>query len=111
MNLRNIHETDAEAYIRLLEQIETESLFALLEARERKTTIQAQREEIREILASENQMIFVVEDRDQLVGWLGAFGGAYNRTRHAALIGIGIREAYHRQGIGTWLFQELEKYF
>lgn len=110
MNLRTIHETDAESFLLLLSQIERESIYALLEARERTTSISEQRDEIREVLARDNQIIFVVEDRDKLVGWLGLYGGGYHRTQHSALLGIGILEAYHRKGIGTWLFEEAEKW-
>lgn len=108
MNLREIHITDAEAYLDLLETVEAESPYALLEADERRTTIRDLMYEIEEVLAQPNQTILVVEDRDLLVGWVGAFGERYRRVQHAALVGVGVREAYHRQGIGTWLFTELE---
>jgi len=108
LNLREIHITDAEAYLRLLTQIEKESPYALLEPGERRTSIREQQEEIDQILHHPNQMMWVVEDRDQLVGWLGAYGADFRRTAHSVLIGIGVLEAYSRQGIGTWLFETLE---
>lgn len=108
MNLREIHLTDAEAYIELLSQLEKESPFVLLEEGERKTGILEQMDEIREIEGSDNQVIFVVEDREKLVAWCGAFGGKYRRVRHTVLIGIGVLEAYRSQGWGTKLFEALE---
>ncbi|MEM7373322.1 MAG: GNAT family N-acetyltransferase [Bacteroidota bacterium] len=110
MNLRKIHETDAEPFLRLLEQIERESPFALLEPNERTTSIREQKEDIQDILARDNQIIFVVEDRDQLVGWLGIYGGGYRRNHHSGLVAVGVLESYHRQGIGKWLFEEGEKW-
>lgn len=110
LNLRTIHPTDAEAFIDLLSSIESDSPFALLEPGERRTTLQEQWDEITGILAQENQVIFVVEDRDVLVGWLGAFGERYRRVRHSVLIGIGIRTGYRGTGIGTSLFEALEKW-
>jgi len=110
MNLREIHITDAEAYIELLSQLERESPYVLLEEGERKTGILEQMDEIREIEASDNQIIFVVEDRDKLVAWCGAFGEKYRRVRHTVLIGIGVLEAYRAQGWGTKLFEALEEW-
>ncbi|MEO1451236.1 MAG: GNAT family N-acetyltransferase [Bacteroidota bacterium] len=108
MNLRPIHSTDAAAFIRLQEQIEADSPFALLERGERRTGIREQQQEIEDILRRDNQIIFVVEDRDQLVGWLGAWGEPYRRIRHSVLIGVGVLPAYRRQGVGTQLFEALE---
>ena len=110
MNLREIHLTDAEAYIKLLSQLEKESPFVLLEAGERKTGILEQMDEIREIEASDNQIIFVVEDRDKLVAWCGAFGERYRRVRHTVLIGIGVLEGYRSKGWGTKLFEAIEEW-
>lgn len=108
MNLRPIHSTDAAAFIRLQEQIEAESPYALLEGGERRTGVREQQSEIEELLGRENQIIFVVEDRDALVGWLGAWGEPYRRIRHSVLIGVGVLAAYRRQGVATRLFEALE---
>ena len=42
------------------------------------------------------------------VGYLGAMGGHFNRTRHKVYVFIGIREGFQGRGIGTALFTELE---
>ncbi len=108
--LRPIHETDAEAYLDLLRSIESDSPYALLEDGERQTTIAEQRTEIQTVLTQPNQMIWVVEDRDRLVAWLGAWGERYRRVYHSALIGVGVRKAYRRQGLASELFQALEQW-
>lgn len=110
MNLREIHVTDAEAYLDLLKDIESESPYSLLKPNERKTTIREQMEEIEDILSRDNQIIFVIEDGPKLVAWLGAFGQSYYRVNHSVIIGIGVRKGYRRQGWGTLLFTELEKW-
>ncbi|MEZ4774161.1 MAG: GNAT family N-acetyltransferase [Bacteroidia bacterium] len=110
MNLREIHVTDAEAFIKLLSTIESESPFALLEPGERRTTIREQMDEIETILDRDNQTILIVEDGAELVGWLGAFGDSHRRTRHNVLLAVGVREDYRRKGIGSWLFTEIEKW-
>lgn len=110
MNLREIHMTDAEAYLQLLRRVEAESPYALLEPGERNTSIREQQDEITHILARENQAIFVVEDGPTLVGWIGAFGEPYRRVSHSVLVGVGILAEYQQLGIGTWLFEALEKW-
>ncbi|MEM9984319.1 MAG: GNAT family N-acetyltransferase [Bacteroidota bacterium] len=108
--LRPIHEADAEAYLDLLRSIESDSPYALLEDGERQTTIAEQRSEIQTVLAQSNQMIWVVEDRDRLVAWLGAWGERYRRVSHSALVGVGVRATHRRQGLASELFQALERW-
>lgn len=110
MNLREIHVTDAEAYLELMTAIEEESPYALLEAGERRTSVREQMDEINHILSADNQTILIVEDGATLVGWIGAFGERYQRISHSVLVGVGVRKTYQGKGIGTWLFEELEKW-
>jgi len=72
------------------------------------TTIEEQRQKIRSVLAQDNQTILVVEQDDRLVGFPGAYGGSFQRNRHAAYIVIGILQAYAGQGIGKelWVFNK-----
>lgn len=108
MNLREIHETDADAFLRLMEQVAQESPYTLHLPGEKKTSIREQRDEIREILSIPNQTILIVEDRDQLVAWLAAYGGGYERNAHSVTIGIGVMQAYQHRGLGTQLFERME---
>jgi RimJ/RimL family protein N-acetyltransferase len=108
MNIRNISESDSEAFLRLCLALDQETAFMMLEPGERTTTVEEQRQKIRSVLAQANQTILVVEQDDRLVGFLGAYGGNFQRNRHAAYIVIGILQAYGGQGIGKALFRALE---
>ena len=108
MNLREIHPTDAAAFNKLLTQLEMESPHLLLEPGERKTTEKEQMEDIEEMLASDNQTIFIVEDGAELIGWCGAYGSKYRRIRHQVLLAVGILKGYRNRGIGTQLFTVME---
>jgi RimJ/RimL family protein N-acetyltransferase len=108
MNIRAIRESDSEQFLLLGKALDEETQFMMLEPGERTLTIEEQTQRIKSVLAQDNQMIFVVEREDQLVGFLGAFGGTYRRNRHSAYIVIGIRQFFAGRGIGKQLFEVLE---
>ena len=108
--IRMIREEDAEQFLRLRAQINTESPFMLREADELNYTIAQQRDQINRWLAHDNIAVFVVEDDSKLVGFLSAEGGAFRRNRHSVYIVVGITQAYTGRGIGTQLFITLEEW-
>ncbi len=110
MSIRAIRESDAEQFLLLGKALDEETQFMMLEPGERTTTIEEQTQRIRNILAQDNQMIFVVEHEDQLVGFLEAVGGSYRRNHDCVYIVIGIRQDFAGQGIGKELLEALEKW-
>ena len=80
----------------------------MFEPGERTTTVAEQRQRIQSMLSQDNQNIFVAELDNQLVGFLGASGGRFQRNRHSAYLVIGILQAFAGQGLGTQFFQLLE---
>ena len=108
MNIRAIKESDSEQFLLLGKALDEETQFMMLEPGERTLTIEEQTQRIKSVLTQDNQMIFVVEHEDQLLGFLGALGGNYRRNRHSAYIVIGIRQKFTGQGIGKQLFEALE---
>jgi RimJ/RimL family protein N-acetyltransferase len=110
MIIRTIRKSDAEQFLSLCKQLDTETQNMLLEPGERKTTLEEQQTQIDMILNQENQTIFVAEQGNQLVGYLAASGGTFKRSRHNVYLVIGILQAFTGQGIGTQLFQRLEQW-
>ena len=110
MDIRAIRESDSEQFLLLGKLLDQETQFMMLEPGERTMTIEEQTQRIKSILSQDNQMIFVVEHENRLVGFLGAFGGGFYRNRHCAHIVIGIMQAYVGQGIGKRFFLALEKW-
>jgi ribosomal protein S18 acetylase RimI-like enzyme len=108
MEIREVHERDADALLDLLTRIDAETDFMMLEAGERRTTVEEQRERIAGILSKDNQTIFVAESHGQLVGYVAAIGGEFKRIRHRAYVVIGVLQAFTSQQIGTRLFTELD---
>ena len=110
MIIRTIREDDAEQFLNLCKQLDTETQFMLLEPGERTTTLEEQRTLINKILRQENQIIFVAEQDNQLVGYIEASGETLHRNKHSLYLVIGILQAFSGQGIGTQLFQRLEEW-
>lgn len=107
MNIRTIIENDSEQFLLLCKSLDCETQFMMLEPGERTLTVDAQHQRIQNLLASDNQVVFVVEEKNQLVGYLGAYGGGYRRNRHSAYIVTGILNEYAGRGLGKRLFEAL----
>jgi len=110
MLIRPIEEADAEAYLTLARAIDAESRFMMYEPGERQTTVEQQIARIRDIRASDNQLMLVAEHEGQLVGYLGAMGGDFHRNHHSVHIFVGILERFTGQGLGRRLFEETERW-
>ncbi|NRD78592.1 GNAT family N-acetyltransferase [Bacillus sp. BRMEA1] len=111
MIIREIKPEDAENFINLIKQVETEANFMLMESGERKTTAEQQSKQLERIEQQSNSTIFIAEQEDgKLVGYLIAIGGSVKRTKHSAYLVIGILKEYRGQRIGTTLFQSLEEW-
>ncbi|MFD2044268.1 GNAT family N-acetyltransferase [Ornithinibacillus salinisoli] len=106
--IREARLDDALGLAKLVEQVESESEFMLYDPGERKPTAEKQRNMIQALTKQDNATIFVVEEGEQLVGYLFAIGGNTKRTKHSAYLVIGILAAYRGKGIGTALFNELD---
>ncbi|QTA37903.1 GNAT family N-acetyltransferase [Thermosipho ferrireducens] len=110
MIIREIKESDALRFLELRKKLDEETQFMLLEAGERTTTVEEQRNIIRNVLSRDNQIVFVVESGERLVGFIGGYGGGFRRNKHTVYIVIGILQNFTGQGIGTRLFQKLEEW-
>jgi RimJ/RimL family protein N-acetyltransferase len=110
MKVRQINKTDAQNFIRLVQQVEKESAYMLFEPGERDTTVEQQRQRIEAMEQDPHSAIFLAEDAASLAGYLVAVGGSARRNKHTVYLVIGIRAAYRGQGIGTWLFEHLEQW-
>ena len=108
IDVREVLEGDAEAFLDLLIRIDAETDFMLLEAGERATTVGDQRKKIKDILSKGNQTILVAARSGQLVGYLVAIGGEFRRIRHRAYVVVGVLQAFASRQIGTRLFTALE---
>ncbi|MBE3559860.1 MAG: GNAT family N-acetyltransferase [Ktedonobacteraceae bacterium] len=108
--IRTIRVDDAAQLLNLRLQLDQETQFMLFEPGERKMSIDQQRKQLASLLRSEHSTIFVAEHQRKLVGFLEAIGSPLKRKRHTLYIVIGILRDFTGQGIGTRLFEEMEKW-
>lgn len=107
--IRVAQESDAGQLLELLINLDQETNFMLYEPGERKSRIDDIQLQIRR--ASETSSILLVVEEDQkIVGFLSGNRGFANRIQHSCYIVIGILKDYAHKGIGTALFQELERW-
>lgn len=107
MNIREINSDDAGAFLKLSQRLDDETSFMLYEPGERTLTIDEQREKLEKMIVADKQMIFVAEDKHELIGFIACFGGTARRNSKCASVVIGLLQQYAGQGIGTALFDKL----
>ncbi|HLR79667.1 MAG TPA: GNAT family N-acetyltransferase [Bacillota bacterium] len=110
MNIRTIERNDAEKLMKVMQQVESESKFMLLENGERNTNIPKAKQWIDDVLKQTNSTIFIAEENNHFIGYVMAFGGKARRNRHAAYIVMGMIHSHRSKGIGTQLLQKLEQW-
>jgi RimJ/RimL family protein N-acetyltransferase len=112
VHIREITPDDAEAFLALCKRLDQETRFMLLEPDERTLTPDEQRQALENLLATGRSTIFVAEagQSGELVGYLAIKGGTYRRERQRATLVIGILQAFTGQGIGSRLFQVMERW-
>ncbi|MBY0098450.1 GNAT family N-acetyltransferase [Mesobacillus maritimus] len=110
MIIREIEIEDAKRFVTLINQVESESEFLLFESGERKLTVEQQEKRIEMMKHEGNSTIFVAEENSEFIGYLIVMGGQAIRNRHTAYLVIGIKGEYRGQGVGSKLFECLEKW-
>ncbi|WZX99768.1 GNAT family N-acetyltransferase [Bacillus sp. FSL W7-1360] len=108
MNIREIKEVDAAAFLVLQKQIDKETSYMLYEPGERTMTISEQQKMLQTIHKASNSAMLGAESMRKLVAYIGVLGSPLKRKRHVGQIVIGVVAAYHGQGIGRRLLQEAE---
>jgi RimJ/RimL family protein N-acetyltransferase len=108
LTIGTIQERHAEPFLALSNRLDEETDFRLVEAGERRTTVEEQRDIIRRVRSTDNQTILVAELNGRLVGYIAGIGGKHRRNRHSAWVIVAVLQAFWGQGIGTRLFERLE---
>src|SRR5699024_9683038 len=101
MNIRTIERNDAEKLMKVMQQVESESKFMLLENGERNTNIPKAKQWIDDVLKQTNSTIIIAEENYYASGYVMAVGGKGRRNRNASYSVMGIIHSNRSKGIGT----------
>lgn len=109
MIIRDIKIEDAEQFLSMMLALDNETKMMMLEPGERISDLKSIESMIKNRLDYSN-FFMIAEHKNELIGFMTADRGQYNRIKHTAYIVIGIREKYRGLGIGTKFFEELNKW-
>jgi RimJ/RimL family protein N-acetyltransferase len=107
--IRLAKEFDAEAIIDIRKEIilsETTTKFFISSPNELSSNVEKEREKIRKSF-ERNNLYIVFETEGKVVGFLVLNRYEHERLNHAGSMGMGIREKFTNQGIGTKLIEFL----
>ncbi len=108
--IRPASPADAEELIALLVRLDEETPFMMYDPGERSTDAEPMRGRLLAIEGADNQVLLLAEEAGRVVGFLAALGGSCRRTRHRALVALGVRQARARRGVATRLLREAEQW-
>ncbi|MBM7841301.1 ribosomal-protein-alanine N-acetyltransferase [Alkalihalobacillus xiaoxiensis] len=103
MRIRTVEKKDAEAFYQFQVKLDQEAEYMLYEPNERITTVRQIKKTIKDIKKMETSTIFIAEEGNRIIGYVGIYGSSLRRVKHVGYISIGIIEAYCNKGIGYQL--------
>ena len=99
---------DAKKILIMLHQLDKETKYMMFEPQERKSSVEKIKDKLNK--SHKEQVTFIIDDNTCIGGFLSAQRGEPNRIRHTAYIVIGLLKQYRGKGLGTKLFEELDKW-
>jgi RimJ/RimL family protein N-acetyltransferase len=109
MEIRDMQKADAEKFLNMLLRLDRETKFMLYEPEERPREVKETEDKIERSQKTRSLLLGAFEGED-IVGFLSAERGGFNRIRHTAYIVVGVLADYRGNGIGTELFLKLEEW-
>lgn len=106
LRIRRAKIEDSKKFLDMLLKLDNETEYMLYEAGERPRDESRVKELIRNSM--EEDLVLVVKDNKDIVGFISAQRGRLNRIRHSAYIVVGLRKAYRGKRIGTELFKKVD---
>ena len=107
MEIRRCEFNDADSMLKMLLALDKETKYMMFEAGERVNDVSKVEKMINQCVNGED-LLLVVVDKENIVGFLSVQRGKTRKIKHTAYIVVGIRQAFRGQGIGKKLFSELD---
>lgn len=109
MYIREAKIEDAKNLQELMIRLDRETKYMLYEPGERKKDIEKMKNILKDF-ENTKSAFFVVEDDNELVGYIACKRSPLQRIKHIGYIVVGIRQDYGNQGIGTKLFEAVDQW-
>jgi len=109
MIIRKVLLEDAEKYLQMLKTLDEQTNFMMFEPGERKTTLEEQKNIIKNNNENGNPM-FLMEVEGEIVGFLEGVRDKYNRVNHSLYIALGILKNYRGKGRGRALMSKIDEW-
>ncbi|WAE41446.1 GNAT family N-acetyltransferase [Staphylococcus pasteuri] len=106
--IREISIKDVDNFIELLTKIYDESEFTFYNPGEYAPTTSEVIKRLEDYITSSSKAIYVAESDEQLVGYAFVGTETYERTRHEAIIYLGVKKLYQQHGVGQALINAIE---
>lgn len=110
ITLREAQVSDAEAMIRYMNAILTESDSLNLSAGEFDISKEKEEEIIQNYLDTPNKLFLLALDEENIIGAANMGSKQRKKTKHVGHIGISIRTSHQRNGIASALMEEIIRY-
>lgn len=106
--IREISIKDVEDFMKLLSKIYDESDYTLYNPGEFTPSVSSVSDYLERIITSPRNTIYVAEQDDQLVGSALVTTEELERTKHEAVITLGVSQLYQKHGVGLALINAVE---
>ena len=111
MEYRQANVQDAKSLLGYKKQIFDESEFLSRPGSEYTLTVEEEAANIEKMLHTENTLIWLAIENDEIVGCLNIRPYALKRQQHTASIGVSVKKAYWSRGIGRQLMNKAIAFF
>ncbi|MDJ0974304.1 MAG: GNAT family protein [Planctomycetota bacterium] len=108
MPIREATPDDAEAVDALNRRLDEETTFMLFEPGERTTTLEQMGERLRSLAQSDHRALLLLEQDEEIVGFVLVLGDRRKQVRHRGYIVIGVVQAHCGRGHGRALMEAAE---
>lgn len=110
MVIREVTVEDATLVLSLMQQLDNESKFMMLEPGERETTLEQQVKIIESFNSTKSKSMFVLTDTKDIFGFIVGVGNTANRNKHSMHCVIGLKQTVAGKGYGKQLLEKLESW-
>ncbi|MCK8061480.1 MULTISPECIES: GNAT family N-acetyltransferase [unclassified Fusibacter] len=108
--IRSVKVDDAQNILNYVQQVATESDNLTFGEGEFNMTLEEEEKFIEGLISSDNEVMFIAEKDDQIIGQIHYSGGKRNRTKHYGEFGITVKNECWGKGVGKSLIQEMIKW-